>query len=100
MLELRRLDTGVVLRWKVYDDINVANLSTATVKQVNFKRPDSTTFAKPLSFETDGSDGVVMYVVEDGVLSMSGVYTWQLYIEIPPYKGRSDRGEILVEEII
>ena len=100
MLELRQLDSGVLLRWIVYDDINVANLVTATTKQVKFIKPDATSIIKPLNFETDGSDGILIYLVEDGVLNLSGVYTWQIYLEVPPFKGHSDKGELLVETII
>jgi len=84
----------------VYDDINIANLSTATVKQVRLVKPDATQVTKPLSFETDGTDGMLTYLVEPGVLNIAGVYTWQLYLEVPPFKGHSDKGEILVETII
>jgi hypothetical protein len=100
MLELREQDSGVLLRWIVYDDINIANLTTAVVKQVKLTKPDTTSVIKPLSFETDGTDGVVTYLVEPGVLNISGVYTWQLYLEVPPFKGHSDKGELLVESII
>ena len=100
MLELRQQDSGVLLRWVVYDDINIANLQSATVKQVKLTRPDTTQVTKGLSFGTDGSDGVLTYLVEADVLNISGVYTWQLYLEVPPFKGHSDKGELLVETIL
>lgn len=100
MLELRQSDSGVLLRWVVYDDINIANLQTATVKQVKLTKPDLTQVVKNLNFETNGSDGILIYLVEDGVLNISGVYTWQIYLEVPPFKGHSDKGQLLVETII
>lgn len=100
MLELRQSDSGVLIRWRVYDDINVANLETATRKEVKLTKPDATQVIKPLNFETNGRDGVLTYLVEEGVLNLSGVYTWQIYLEVPPYKGHSDKGTILVETII
>lgn len=100
MLELREEDVGVVMRWTIYDDINIADISLATVKEVKLLKPDLTSVTKPLSFQTDGSDGRVYYVVEAGVLNITGIYIWQLYLEIPPYKGHSDKGELLVESII
>ena len=100
MLELREADSGVLLRWVIYDDINVADLSNATIKQVKLVKPDTSSVTKPLSFETDGADGVLTYLVEPGVLSVSGVYTWQIYLEVPPFKGHSDKGELLVETLI
>ena len=72
-------EIGNTLLLTVNDGDGVAiDLSTATSKQIKFKRDDKTEFTKNLSFYTDGSDGVVYYEIEDGDLSVRGFYEYML----------------------
>lgn len=60
----------------------VMDVSTATLKQLWFKPPDSATITKTASFHTDGTDGIIQYVSESGFLSVPGKWRMQGYIEI------------------
>lgn len=71
--EIHLNDIGTVFRLTIVDcDLVAIDISTATVKNVTFKRPDGTTFTKTGVFATDGTDGVIDYVTIDGDLDMSG----------------------------
>ena len=76
-------DIGTTFQVTVYDststgDSTVADISTATTKQMIFSKPDGTTLTKTAVFGTDGSNGVVEYVSVDGDLNMAG--TWHLQV--------------------
>jgi hypothetical protein len=65
------------------DGSEVLDLSTATVKQFIFKRKGLPNLVVDCDFETDGSDGVLIYVSREGDISVLGSWQWQAYIETP-----------------
>jgi len=73
-------------------DGEVIDVSTASVKQITFVKPkasDPSTkeeVVKTLLFETDGSDGVMYYIIEPGFLDVKGSYAGQPYVELPTGK--------------
>lgn len=58
---LRALQNGIVV-----------DISSYTTLQFIFRKPDGTTVAKPASFLTDGSDGILTYTVEAGLIDVVG----------------------------
>jgi len=75
---------GSKIRLTIKDTSNaVVNVSTATVKQIRYRKPDGTEDAFTANFETDGSDGMINYVtatVND--LDQVGEWEMQGYIEL------------------
>ena len=94
-------DIGTTFRVTVYDststgDSTVADISTATTKQMIFSKPDGTTLTKTAVFGTDGSNGVVEYVSVDGDLNMAGTWHLQVYVVTPAGEWRTDVGHFRV----
>ena len=79
-------DLGTKFIVTVKDGDSVINVSGATTKNIIFKKPSGTKVTAAASFETDGSDGVISYIVtgtEDGdlgVLDEAGTYKIQAYV--------------------
>ena len=56
-------DLGTKFIVTVKDGDSVINVSGATTKNIIFKKPSGTKVTAAASFETDGSDGVISYIV-------------------------------------
>ena len=104
---VRQNDTGVIFTVTIVecdpDDPNtliVKDISGATVKELNFKKPDGTVVEQTAVFTTDGSDGKIQYtsVVDD--LDEAGRWFLEGYVETPTGNFTSVRGHFDVDEVI
>jgi hypothetical protein len=66
----------------------VKNISTATAKQLIFKKSNGTVVAKTATFVTDGSDGKLKWTTIAGDLTPYGTYQVQAAITMPGFEGR------------
>lgn len=71
---------GTVQEWD--DDTDAwtpLDISSFTTKQFKIKKPDNVTVVIDASFETDGTDGVLIYVIPSGstLFNQVGFYDWQ-----------------------
>ena len=91
-------DIGTVIEVTVKDENDVIiNLSTATVKQFIFDKPDGVNVTKTAIFSTDGVDGKLRYVtIADDMVE--GDWNLQVYIENPSGKWHSDVKTFSVRE--
>ena len=79
--EIHLNDIGTVFEVTVKDNSdNVVDISSASVMQIHFARPDKTTFTKTAVLSTDGSDGKMKYETVDGDLDQVG--RWRLQGDI------------------
>lgn len=55
------------------------DISSFTTRYFKIKKPNGVTVTLPASFETDGTDGVLIYTVPSGstLLDQVGFYDWQ-----------------------
>lgn len=91
MANLHVADVGTVLEATILDQAGtIVNLSTATVKQLWFGRPDNTVLQKPAAFSTDGTDGKIRYTLASGDFMSPGVWTMQGYVSLPAGSWHSD----------
>lgn len=58
------------------------DISDATLKQINFKRPDGSTLCFIAEFKDDGEDGQLIYTTAAGDLEQAGWWSVQAYIEL------------------
>ena len=72
--EIHKGDIGTQFTVTVQDGTTVVDISTASTKQLIFKKPGGTILTKSTSFVTDGTDGKMQYVSVDGDLSDDGVW--------------------------
>lgn len=88
-------DVGTVFVFPITDGGATLDLSSATVKQVKFRKPKTATLAaetvtKTATFVTDGTDGLLKYTTVETDIDRKGTWSVQAYIEIPTWKGHSD----------
>lgn len=77
---------GSVIRATVVDqDGAIVDVSGCTLTLNLFlRRPDNTRVARTPTFETDGSDGVLLYATVAGDLTISGAYRIQFrHVDAP-----------------
>lgn len=88
-------DIGTVFLFPITDGGTVLDLSSATVKQIKFRKPKTATLAaetviKTAAFATNGLDGVLQYTTVLNDIDRKGTWSVQAYVEIPNWKGHSD----------
>jgi len=95
-------DVGVILERTLVqsDGVTAFPVDTATVIRLDLLYPDETVASFTSELSTDGLDGAVRYVTEEGDLDQEGHYVGQFYIEIDGAKLHSDRFHFDVEATI
>lgn len=75
---------GITIRLTIKDEETraVLALGAASVKQIILKSPRSERAVKNASFTTNGSDGQLEYLTQDGDLNRAGQWQAQAYIEM------------------
>ena len=77
-------DFGTQFIVTVYNQYEVIqNLSTATLLGINFLTPSRETKAKTASLYTDGTDGKIIYTLENGDMDEAGLWSYQAIVEFP-----------------
>lgn len=79
--QIQEDDAGVVFVVAIVDqDGNPLNISTATVTQFIFQRPDGTIATVNGSLFTDGTDGKLQYISTADLLDTPGTWKYQIHI--------------------
>lgn len=91
-------DEGTVFTITWYDAGQILDVSTATLLQVTFKKPNNGALVGPktLSMPNGGEDGITIYTIESGILDTAGDWEWQGYIEFASGKWHADSGKYTV----
>ena len=88
--EIHKNDVGTVFVATIMDAAAVINISTATTKQLLFRKPNGTVLTKAGAFTTDGSDGKLQYTTIAGDLSDVGGWSLQAKLIFPAGTWYSD----------
>lgn len=91
MTDLHVTDIGTEIRVTVMDGTEVVDLSSASVKQFLFKHKTGLTFSRDASLFTDGSDGILKYILVDGDIDLQGKWELQVYLEFSTGKWHSSK---------
>ena len=85
-------DIGTVFKVLITDENGDAlNISTATTKQIIFRKPGNRgTLTVDADFTTDGSDGYIQYAIVDGDLDTFGVWQIQAKVITPQFTNYSE----------
>lgn len=97
--EIRVGDIGTVYEGTIYDSVDSAtplNISSATIKQIIFRKPSGELLTVDASFSSDGSDGKLRYIFVDGDIDEHGNWAAQAYIDMPAGKWKTDIDEFEV----
>lgn len=101
MEEIRIGDIGTIFRGTIYDeDGNAQDISTATTKQLIFKKPDGTLLPKTATFFTDGTDGKLQYEVQVNDIDQIGRWQIEPYVITPNGEWHGSIGQFLVKDYL
>ena len=76
-------DIGTEFRITILDDDNtIVDLSSASIIEIIFLKPDGSRNVVSAELYTDGTDGIIKYNTVSGDLDQSGVYKIQAYVEV------------------
>ena len=89
-------DIGTIFEFTVKDGTAVVNISTATVKEAKFRKPDCSTITRTLAFKTNGADGIVKYTCLASDLDQPGEWKAQVRVVMPTGEWHSDWAEFSV----
>lgn len=94
-------DFGTTFRITLTDaNGDAVDISTATIKQIWFKKPDGTVLSKDAVFLTDGTDGIIQWVATAGVLILKGLWEIQGRVSAVAFQYSSVKGSFILEPII
>jgi len=93
-------DIGTQILITIKEDNVAVDLSTATVKQFDFKKKDGTTMVKEADFYTDGTDGILEYITISGDIDQVGKWSVQPYLELPNWQGHTQKIDFRVGDLI
>lgn len=96
-------DEGTIIRLELKDGTTVVDVSTASLLQIKFEKPDGTTVTKDAAKTTDGSDGLIQYITEAddaNILDIPGRWWMQGYVVMATGKWHSEKKEFLVRDNI
>lgn len=83
-------DIGTAFKVTLKDCDVIVDVSTASLKEIVFKKPDKTIVTKPAAFVTDGIDGEIQYITIDGDLDAKGTWYIQARVTLPTGTWSSD----------
>lgn len=88
--EIRVGDTGTVFVGTINDENGIIDLSLCTAKQIILLKPDGTYIQDDAQFYTDGTDGILKYVIQSGDLNECGKWRIQWLISFSSGTWRTD----------
>jgi hypothetical protein len=91
-------DIGTRFDITVVEDGEPLNISSATTKELIFRKTDKTTVTKEAAFVTNGADGKIRYVTADGDLDQAGVWKLQVHLILPDGEWKSNTLNFTVHE--
>lgn len=81
--EIHINDIGTVFQVTIKDENeDIVDISSATVKNLIFQKPDGSTITKSASFVTDGTDGLIKYTTVSGDIDSYGNWKLQAFIDL------------------
>jgi len=83
--EIHKADIGTKFLVTIKDDGDTVDLTNATLRQLNFRKPDDTVVYRTASIAGDGSEssGVMFYNSIAGDLDQAGSYKLQGKVSLP-----------------
>ena len=76
-------DIGTQFTLTISDAGKAVDLSSATTKQIIFRKPDAVKLTKTAEFVTDGTNGQVKYLSISGDLDLAGFWRVQAHVVLP-----------------
>ena len=74
-------DVGTIFEMSITSCGEIVDISSATLREITFVKPDGTKVAQTAVFSTDGIDGKIRYTIVAGDIDMPGTWKTQGYVE-------------------
>lgn len=82
-INVRVGDFGTIFETTVVDEDEVVqDISSASTKNMIFRKPDGTVVTQTTALSTDGTDGKCRYTTVDGDIDMAGEWQRQVHIAV------------------
>lgn len=88
--EIHVLDIGTVFNITIKDGNSVIDISSATIKEIHFGKPNGELLIGTAEFITDGTDGLIKYTTLADDLDIDGNWHLQAYIVMSTGSWKSD----------
>lgn len=88
--EIHKNDIGTKFLVTIKDGTTAEDVSSATTKELIFKKPGETTVTQTATFESDGSDGKIYYISIADDLNEIGTWNLQARIVMPTGTFKTD----------
>ena len=99
--EIHVNDIGTAFTITITEDGKPVDISSATTKEFHFDKPNvDGKFTKDAEFKTDGTNGKIKYVSEEGVLDVPGDWKIQAHLVMPNGEWRTNVQTFMVFENI
>lgn len=99
-VEVHKDDVGTVFELTLKDDGTVVDISSQTLLEIIFEKPDGTTVTKTASLTNTGTDGKMQYKTVAADLDVAGLWKLQGKITIAAGTFRTSEYEFRVYEIL
>ena len=76
-------DIGTAFEMVLKECDVVVDISTATVKEIIFRKPDKSIVTKTAEFKTGGIDGIIQYITILDDLDLKGTWSIQARVTLP-----------------
>lgn len=94
--EIHLGDIGTAFEITLKDCEVIVDISTASLKQIIFRKPDKTVVTHDAIFKTDGTDGVIQYLTILNDLDQTGTWYIQAKVTLPAGTWSSDTAKFKV----
>ena len=88
--EIHENDVGTLFKATIKDCPNDLDISSASTKQLKFKKPGGDILVKAGTFFTDGTDGILTYTSVSGDLDECGRWRLQAFLVLGSSSYHSD----------
>jgi hypothetical protein len=83
MANVNANDVGTTFTATIIENGAAINISSATIKEFLFVRPDNSQLVVPAAFVTNGADGQLSYATKAGDINQPGGWAMQAKIVMP-----------------
>jgi len=96
--EIHLSDVNTIFESEIRDNNDVTlNISSATIKNFLFSKPNTTAITRSGVFTTDGTDGLLRYTTVSGDLDAVGIWCYQINVAFSGGNWHSDTTQFRVE---
>jgi hypothetical protein len=98
--EIHKNDIGTVFQVTILDSGSPVDLSSYTIRNLRFRKPNGEVISRTAEFTTDGTDGKLKYATAAGDLDQSGAWRLQVHLQSTDGEWNSDAQAFTVADVL